>query len=525
MIDPEPLWDLVVIGGGNAGLAAAMTARRHVRRVLLLERASAAMRGGNTRHTRNVRCVHDEGDDYTPGSYPFGELWRDLCAVGTGPGDEKLAELTVRESATVPAWMSAHGIRWQRPLAGTLHLSRTNRFFLGGGKALVNTYHRTAAAMGVTVWYDACAEDLVMDGGRCTSVVARVGGQRREIPGRCFVCASGGFEANTGWLRRYWGDAADAFIIRGTRDNDGTVLAALLRHGAGKAGEEKGFHAVAVDARAPRFDGGIATRLDSIPFSIVVNASGQRFYDEGEEIWPKRYAIWGANIARQPGQIAYSIWDAKVNRLFLPPMYGPASAPDVPALARALGLPADRIAQTVATYNRAVVPGGRFDPGTLDGCHTAGLDPPKSHWAQPIDTPPYYGIAMRPGITFTYMGVAVTAAGLVATTDGGTVRNVFAAGEIMSGNVLSTGSMAGFGMTIGSVCGRIAGGNAARTALGEAPSRDGGAGGAAVASSSSGSSRINGASEANRINGVSEAARPPGPEVLEGLEGPEGPAG
>jgi tricarballylate dehydrogenase len=468
MIDPEPLWDVVVIGGGNAGLAAAMTARRHVRRVLLLERASAAMRGGNTRHTRNVRCVHDEGDDYTPGSYPFGELWRDLCAVGTGPGDEKLAELTVRESATVPAWMSAHGIRWQRPLAGTLHLSRTNRFFLGGGKALVNTYHRTAAAMGVTVWYDACAEDLVMDGGRCTSVVARVGGQRREIPGRCFVCASGGFEANTGWLRRYWGDAADAFIIRGTRDNDGTVLAALLRHGAGKAGEEKGFHAVAVDARAPRFDGGIATRLDSIPFSIVVNASGERFYDEGEEIWPKRYAIWGANIARQPGQIAYSIWDAKVNRLFLPPMYGPASAPDIPALAGALGLDPSAVTRTVERYNQAVVPGGTFDPARLDGCHTAGIDPAKSHWAQRIDTPPYYGIAMRPGITFTYLGVAVTETGHVARAGGGTFPNVFAAGEIMSGNILSTGYLAGFGMTIGTVWGRIAGENAARAAAGEA---------------------------------------------------------
>jgi tricarballylate dehydrogenase len=461
----EPAWDVVVIGAGNAGLVAAMAARHHVPRVLLLERASAAMRGGNTRHTRNVRCVHDQGDDYTPGTYSFSELWRDLCAVGSGPANEELAELTVAESATVPAWMSEHGIRWQRPLTGTLHLGRTNRFFLGGGKALVNAYHRTAAAMGITVWYDSCVEDLVMDGDRCTAVIAVVAGQRRQVRGRSFVCASGGFEANTDWLRRYWGDAADAFIIRGTRDNDGRVLAALLRHGARKAGEERGFHAVAVDARAPRFDGGIATRLDSIPFSVVVNSSGERFYDEGEEIWPKRYAIWGANIARQPGQIAYSIWDAKVNRLFLPPMYGPVSAPDIPALASALGLDPCAVTQTVDHYNKAVVSGGRFDPGKLDECHTDGLEPAKSHWAQPIDTPPYYGIAMRPGITFTYLGVAVTADARVVTADG-TYPNVFAAGEIMSGNILSTGYMAGFGMTIGSVWGRIAGRGAARAASG-----------------------------------------------------------
>jgi tricarballylate dehydrogenase len=125
-------WDVVVIGGGNAGLVAAMAARERVSRVLLLERASAALRGGNTRHTRNVRCVHDTGDAYTSGAYRYAELWRDLCAVGDGPADESLASRTVRLSASVPDWMTAHGVRWQPPLTGTLHLGRTNRFFLGG---------------------------------------------------------------------------------------------------------------------------------------------------------------------------------------------------------------------------------------------------------------------------------------------------------------------------------------------------------------------------------------------------------
>ena len=464
-------WDVIVIGGGNAGLVAAIAARRSVSRVLLLERAPVALRGGNTRHTRNVRCVHDQGDAYTPGSYPFAELWGDLCAVGDGPGDESLASLTVRRSAEVPAWMSAHGVRWQPPLTGTLHLGRTNRFFLGGGKALVNTYHRTAAAMGIDVLYDACAEDFAFDSGRCTAVVADVGGERRVLRAAAFVCASGGFEANISWLRRYWGDAADNFIIRGPRENDGRVLAALYAHGAAPAGQERGFHSVAVDARAPRFDGGIATRLDSIPFSVVVNSAGERFYDEGEELWPKRYAIWGRNIAGQPGQIAYSIWDAKVNALFLPPMFRPAVAGDIPALASALGLPAAAVAATVAAYNKAVVPGRAFDPARLDDCHTWGLDPPKSHWAQPIDTPPFYGLAMRPGITFTYLGVrvgqdarVVREAGGPAAADG-TFANVFAAGEIMSGNILSSGYLAGFGLTIGSVWGRIAGENAARAAI------------------------------------------------------------
>jgi tricarballylate dehydrogenase len=230
-----------------------------------------------------------------------------------------------------------------------------------------------------------------------------------------------------------------------------------------RAGQERGFHSVAIDARSPRFDGGIATRLDSIPFSIVVNSGGTRFYDEGEELWPKRYAIWGRNIAGQPGQIAYSVWDAKVNRLFLPPMYGPVSAASVAGVATGLGLDPDALAATVAEYNKAVV-AGTFDPSRLDGCRTGGLTPPKSNWAQPIDTPPFYGIAMRPGITFTFMGVKVTREARVRTGDGGAFGNVFAAGEIMSGNVLSSGYLGGFGLTIGTVWGRIAGAAAARAA-------------------------------------------------------------
>ena len=469
-LDAVP-WDVVVIGGGNAGLVAAITARETASRVLLLERAPAALRGGNTRHTRNVRCVHDSGDQYTPGAYPYGELWDDLCAVGEGPADEELAALTVRESASVPGWMTAHGIRWQPPLTGTLHLGRTNRFFLGGGKAMVNSYHRTAAAAGVTVWYDRTAEDLEFTGFRCTAVLAAGGdagdaGELERIPARAVVCASGGFEANIGWLRRYWGSAADNFLIRGPATNDGRMLAALYALGAAQAGQERGFHSVAIDARAPQFDGGIATRLDCIPFSIVVNSRGERFYDEGEELWPKRYAIWGRNIAEQPGQIAYAIWDSKVSGLFLPPMYGPASGGSVAGVAAELGLDPDAIATTVAKYNKAVV-AGSFDPSRLDGCRTDGLTPPKSNWAQPIDTPPFYGIAMRPGITFTFMGVRVTSDARVGTVEGGAFHNVFAAGEIMSGNILSSGYLGGFGLTIGTVWGRIAGAAAAREAARE----------------------------------------------------------
>lgn len=454
-------YDVVVIGGGNAALVAAMCAREYVKNVLILERAPIEMRGGNTRHTRNVRCVHAEPDAYNTGSYSYKEMWDDLCNVGQGPSNEELASLTVKESETVPSWMASHGISWQPALKGTLHLGKTNRFFLGGGKALINAYHLTLNKMGIAVVYDAFVEDLELNGDLCTGVIVEYGRRKFRIEASAVVCACGGYESNLEWLAKYWGEAVENYSIRGPKYNDGVILQSLYNHGAASAGQEKGFHAVAVDARSPRFDGGIATRLDTIPFGIVVNRLGRRFYDEGEEIWPKRYAIWGRIIAEQPGQIAFSLWDSKVNHLFLPPMYEPVRAETVRELARKLGLSEFVVQSTVEEYNSGVMNDGSFDPTVLDQCFTSNVLPSKSHWAQRLDTPPYYGIAMRPGITFTYMGVAVAQDGRVLRRDQTTFKNVFAAGEIMSGNILSTGYLAGFGLTIGTVWGRISGKGAA----------------------------------------------------------------
>jgi tricarballylate dehydrogenase len=466
MSQPRPewaglTWDVVVIGGGNAALAAALSAADAGRSVLVLERAPRHMRGGNTRHTRNLRTVHEQ-DRYNTGAYGFDELWSDLCGVGDGPNDEELARFTVRDSATLTHWMTAHGVLWQQPLAGTLHLGRTNRFFLGGGKALLNSYYRELATRPrVAVVYEAMVTGLEIDDRRCEAVRVLFGNSTHAVRARSVVCASGGFEANTEWLRRYWGAAADNYIIRGTPYNDGHLLACLYDAGAARSGQERGFHAIAVDARAPKFDGGIATRLDTIPFGIVVDDSGRRFYDEGEDVWPKRYASWGRHIAERPKQIAYSLWDSKVSELFLPPMYGWTRADSIRGVAAALGVDQDAVAATVAAFNAAVEAGSTFDPKRLDGCATAGLRPNKTNWAQPLDTPPYYGIAMRPGVTFTYMGVRINRHARVVHQDGEPFDNLFACGEIMSGNILSTGYLAGFGITIGTVWGRQAGAQAA----------------------------------------------------------------
>jgi len=455
---------VLVIGGGNAALCAALTAREAGASVLLLEAAPRDWRGGNSGHTRNLRCMHDAPQDVLTETYLEEEFWQDLLKVTGGRTDEALARLVIRESSRCRDWMRRHGVHFQPSLSGTLHLSRTNAFFMGGGKALVNAYYRSAQAMGVAVRYGAPVDRLELDGGRF--VAAFVGDER--IAARSCVVASGGFESNREWLREAWGRnergewPADRFAIRGTRFNQGVLLRALLDGGADPVGDPTQAHMVAIDARAPLYDGGICTRVDCVSLGIVVNRDGQRFYDEGEDFWPKRYAIWGRLVAQQPGQIAHCVIDAKAVGRFMPPVFPGARADTLEDLARQLAVPEAALVRTVREFNAACRV-GRFDHAVLDDCHTGGLTPGKTHWARPIDTPPLHGYTLKPGVTFTYLGVRVDDRAAVQFA-GAPSANLFAAGEVMAGNVLGQGYTAGVGMTIGTVFGRIAGASAAASA-------------------------------------------------------------
>jgi len=454
-------FDLVVVGGGNAGLCAALTARQAGARVIVLESAPRVFRGGNSRHTRNVRCAHAAPTDLLTESYGEDEFLADLNRVTGQEADPALSRLLISRSGGCPDWMRQFGVRFQSSLRGTLHLGRTNVFFLGGGKALMNSYYAAAERAGIRVEYDAEVVGLEAADGRFQAAVVRKNGQDAQVKGRALVVAAGGFESNIEWLRAAWGSAADNFIIRGTPYNTGRILRLMLDAGAESIGDPRQCHAIAVDARAPRFDGGIVTRLDSLPFGIVVNRHAERFYDEGEDAWPKRYAIWGRLIAAQPDQIAFSIVDARASGTFMPSVFPPKAAGSIRELAGMLDLPADRLDATVAAFNRSVRP-GTFNHAVLDDCRTEGLTPPKSHWAQRIDTPPFWGYPLRPGITFTYLGLKVDESARVVMTNGTPAANIYAAGEIMAGNILRKGYIAGIGMTIGTVFGRIAGEGAAR---------------------------------------------------------------
>lgn len=460
-IDFSQTFDVLVVGGGNAALCAAMTAREAGASVLLLESAPFEFRGGNSRHTRNLRYLHEQGNAFLTGPYREDEFWDDLMRVTGGNTTEALARLTIRESNNLGAWMMRHGCKFQPSMRGTLHLSRTNAFFLGGGKALMNAYYATARELGVAIVYQAEVVALDVADGRFRSATFELEGARQTVAARSVVVAAGGFQANIEWLKEAWGQAAENFIIRGTPYDKGRLLRELLDKGAKPVGDPRQCHAVAIDARAPKFDGGIVTRLDCVSFGIVVNRRAERFYDEGEDFWPKRYAIWGRLVARQPDQVAYAIIDAKSIDLFMPSVFPPIEAATIREMAQKLELDPDALEGNVTAFNRATR-SGAFDPAELDDCATEGLDPPKSHWARPLDTPPFYGYPLRPGITFTYLGVTVNERAQVVLQDDSPAPNIFAAGEIMAGNILGQGYMAGFGMTIGTVFGRIAGKEAVR---------------------------------------------------------------
>ena len=457
--------DVLIAGGGNAALCAALSAAEAGAEVQLLEAAPRHFRGGNSRHVRNIRYMHKGPTDIMTGPYEEEPFFEDLLRVTGGKTDEKLARFCIQQSEDAVDWMRARDVRFQPALGGTLQLSETNAFFLGGGKALVNALYARAEKLGVRIAYETEVHGVSLDADGFRHVTARTPDGDREFPAKAFVAAAGGFEANIAWLTEAWGPAAENFLVRGSPFNTGLTLRAMMDAGAATIGDADQCHAVAIDARVPKFDAGIVSRSDSVPFGIMVNKEGVRFYDEGEDFWPKRYAIWGRLIAAQPDQIAYSIIDAKAVPLFMPSVYAPLQAVTLAGLANEIGVDGATFEATLGAYNAAVQP-GQLDSAVLDGCRTQGLGIEKSNWARTIDEPPFYAYPLAPGITFTYLGVRIDETAKVRLKDDSIAPGMFAAGELMSGNILGQGYLAGFGMTIGTVFGRIAGREAARHAIG-----------------------------------------------------------
>lgn len=453
--------DVLVIGGGSAALCAAIAARQSGASVRLIEKAPATLRGGNTRHARNFRLMHDQPAWYVPDIYREEAFLQDLVRVTRGATDEGLAHLLIRGSVDIAEWLMSNGVRLQDPANGPMPYSRRTAFVLGGGKAMINSLYATAARLGVAISYDSeiVALDFTTDS-EC-QVEISYDGRIERISARTTIICSGGHQSNLDWLRESFGDAVDGFMIRGTPYVTGSPLRLLLDAGAKPVGDPSRCHMVAVDARGPRFDGGIVTRITAIPHGIVVDRDCRRFHDEGADARKTHFAQWGARIADCREQIAYLILDANGLARALPTALRPIKADTIGALATKLGIDPGALENTIREFNAAITYTGDMSPAES---RTAGLDPPKSRGAAPIVVAPFAAYPMRPGVTFTHFGVAVDDHMRVITNDGRYLSNVFAAGMIMAANVLGEGYLAGLGITLCAVFGRLAGEEAARQA-------------------------------------------------------------
>jgi len=488
-------WDVIVVGGGNAALCAALSAREQGARVLILERAPEAERGGNSRFTAGaMRFAFDGVDDIRHlvpdltddelagmdfGSYPADAFYEDMLEVTNYRTDAELADLLVNESLEALMWLRSNGVRFVPNGRQAFKIDGVLRFWgglvldtWGGGPGLVESLYTAAARRGIEIWHGARARRLVREGVTIVGVEVVRDGDVLELKGRCVVLASGGFEANTEMRTRYMGSGWDIAKVRGTRFNTGDGIRMALEVDAMPWGQWSGGHAVFWDHNAPHF-GDLAvgdgfSKL-SYPLGIMVNAHGERFLDEGEDFRNYTYAKFGRELLKQPGSFAWQVFDAQVAPLLRDEyrirQATCVRADTIDALAAKLdGVDADAFVATVRAFNDAVDVSAPFNPAVKDGRRTRGLRPDKSHWANPLTEPPFEAFAVTCGITFTFGGVRVDpSSAQVIDTEGRPIRGLYAAGELVGG-LFYENYPGGTGLTSGTVFGRLAGRSAADAA-------------------------------------------------------------
>jgi tricarballylate dehydrogenase len=489
-------WDVLVVGRGNAALCAALAAVDQGARVAMLEAAPDSESGGNSRFAGGVmrfayngvediqklcELTADEVRDIDWESNTTDEFYDDLYRVTSYRTDPALSEILVTRSFDAMVWLRSQGTHFvpnyrhqSAVVDGKRHFfGRMPMWMVGGGPGLVADLTKTAGRKGIEIFYETRAVSLLYDGDRVSGAMAKGPGGMRAYHADSVVLACGGFEANPEWRTRYLGPGWELAKVRGSRFNVGDGLKMALDIGACPFGNWSGRHAVSWERYAPEF-GDLSlpesSYRHSFPLSIMINAEGKRFVDEGIEFYNYTYAKYGAEVLKQPGHFAYQVFDAKVKDL-LRPEYGDKQVTRIVAktleeLASKLeGVDPEGFLKTVREYNVAVKTGVPFDHSIKDGRGTVGIEPAKSNWANVLDTPPYEAYAVTCGITFTFGGLRIDPeTGQVVDLNFHPIPGLYAAGE-MVGGIFYFNYPAGTGLVSGSVFGRIAGNGAASAAL------------------------------------------------------------
>jgi tricarballylate dehydrogenase len=479
--------DVLVVGGGNAGFSAAHAAAIRGRRTVVLEKGPPEAPGGNSYFTAGATRIAHGGladllDLVEPDErhartevppYPPDEYAADLARLTDGRNDPALTAVLATESGPVVRWLHSLGLRYRLLYERQAYLRGDGSYlFFGGlhvgnvdgGRGLIDDHLRVAARLGEDVRYDSAASDLVVEGGRVVGVVADEPGGTVTWRADTVILAAGGFEADPALRRHYLGPGWERARLRGTPNNTGEMLLAALRAGAAKGGDWSSAHSVQWDAGHPCNESNreLTNRLtrQSYPLGILVNREGRRFVDEGADFRNYTYARYGRAILEQPGAVAYQLFDARLRPLLRPEEYdmpdvSVAVADSIEALAAELGIDAARLARTVAEYNASIRLDVPFDPAVKDG-RRADVDPPKSNWASPLDTPPFSAYPVTCGITFTFGGLAADTDGRVLDTAGRPIPGLFVCGEMLGG-LFAGNYPGGAGLAAGAVFGRRAG--------------------------------------------------------------------
>ena len=492
-------FDVVVVGGGNAAMCAALSARESVSRVLCLERAPFDEAGGNSKFTAGaMRVVYDGVDDLKRlmpdltdqeiantdfGTYTADQFFDDMGRVTQYRCDPDLTELLVRRSLDTMVWMRGKGVRFA-PIWGRQAFKIDGKFKFwggltveawGGGPGLVDGLTASCAKHGVDIWYSSRAFELIADDDGVHGVRVKREGRTIEVRAKSVVLAGGGFQANPEWRTRYLGPGWELAKVRGTRFNTGDSLQMAMNIGAAPVGNWSGCHAVSWERNAPEF-GDLAVgdqfQKHSYPFGVMLNAEGKRFVDEGADFRNYTYAKYGRVVLNQPGQFAWQVFDAKVKHLLRDEykirQITKVTANTLEELVEKLDdvNPAAALAE-LKQYNAAVRTDVAFNPNVKDGRSTEGLSINKSNWANVLDTAPFEAYAVTCGVTFTFGGLRINTDANVMNTDGQPIPGLYAAGELVGG-IFYFNYPGGSGLTNGSVFGRIAGASAARDAASRA---------------------------------------------------------
>ena len=488
--------DVIVVGAGNAALSAALSASEHGASVLVLERAPQHLRGGDTYFTGGLLRFAYEGledvlglmpqvsdlerQSIDVGSYPTEAFYSDVMRVTDGLADPELVQVLVSQSYPTMTWMKGRGVSWVLAYGRQAFQQGDRRRFwgglvveaVGGGKGLSDRLFDLAERAGVRVLYGARALRLLVDDmGRAVGVAVRDPQGSRDLGAKSVVLACGGFQANAEMRARYLGPGWELAKVRGTRFNTGDGIRMALDVGAQPYGHWSGCHAVAWDLNAPPYgDRNVADLFQkhSYPLGIVVNIEGRRFVDEGADFRNYTYAKYGREILFQPQRTAFQVFDDKVKHLlrdeYRIPQASKIEASTIEELADGLGVHREGLVRTVGEFNAAVQE-GEFNPAVLDGKGTRGIDPPKSNWATPLDTPPYLGYAVTCGITFTFGGLRIDRRAQVLDDQDAPIPGLYAAGELVGG-LFYNNYPGGTGLMAGAVFGRIAGASAAQDTRG-----------------------------------------------------------